>query len=89
MSDGPIKAADIPQSALSGIRRTLKLRRVQYCEPDLVVIANALIDAGIVSPPCHYIERDGEIVRHGGAIRLWPGKPDVENGMDRHWRGES
>lgn len=89
MSDGPIKAAAIPQSAFSGIRRTLKLKRIQYCEPDLVAIANALIDACIVSPPCHYIQHeDGWSPRVNGKLRIWPGKPEPGFAQYKHWKGE-
>ena len=50
-------------------------------------ILNAAIEAGAVSPPCHYIRHNGKIATISGRVRLWPGGPKMDH--HEHWKGQT
>jgi len=50
------------------------------------MILNQAIESGVVSPPCHYYERDGRRDRSIELLKLWPGKPSEK--YCKHWKGE-
>jgi hypothetical protein len=83
-TDGPITLGDVPVELGEYANQTC----VWYDGPqvDVVSVLNKAIELGIVSPPCHYYERNGWRERCGGIIKLWPGKPEVD--FYKHWKGE-
>ena len=87
MSDGPIKPDDIPREL---IEWHLRSHVADSWAEALAERLNKAIELGVVSPPCHYIERDGNRLRTGGKLRIWPGKPEpgFAQYRHRHWKGE-
>lgn len=57
---------------------------------EMAAIINAAIDAGLVSPPCHFIAYpSGMPVMHepGEPIQIFPGKCTEPH--ERHWKGQT
>lgn len=54
-------------------------------------MANQMIEAGLVSPPCHVIKHDDGYVidpRYDRKVRVWPGKAYGPN-VEHYWGQEA
>lgn len=88
------KPEDIPNEAV--------IRAMEVCDSHvsfehayLAAIANVLIEAGVVSPPCYCGRKAfggvavGPIIEHEGIPILWAPGANPQNVVTEHWKGQA
>jgi Cu/Ag efflux pump CusA len=89
-----IKPEDITESTRREIVRAINNADRDF-ESEVAAIANVLIEAGVVSPPCYCLRWNGELQTHGTACpntvllrpRLFAGKPWADD--QEHYMGQT